>query len=280
MNSLLFRKDRQLMSLQFERHRLDLRSTIQNDELFRELARFFVNKASEPEMGDDPDFLKFYRIALGAVTDESVETIIRLSESPIERIFLGSLLLGSIKWFPYGIVVHDIYKDTNYEIAEFRSYLKNFFEFIEWYKTQYGSYHGLDAYLNKQVASGAMESAEREFIHRLVFRYVYMSLLNSWHMTLQPKFPDIVVNGKSIRPDILLWIPGNPNRKILVECDGYEFHSNKHAFTVDRARDRVTQGLGFTTLRFSGSEIHRNVSGVSTEVLNYLKPDADAHELR
>jgi hypothetical protein len=133
--------------------------------------------------------------------------------------------------------------------------------------------------LDKQVVSGTMEQAEREFIHRLLFRYLYLSLRDSWHMTLQPKFPDIVVNGKPIRPDILLWVPGDPNSKILIECDGYEYHSKKDAFTSDRARDRITKTLGYTTLRFSGSEIHRNVSGVSTEVLNILEPDADAHGL-
>lgn len=259
---------------------MNLSETIQDDEQFRQLAGFFVARASEPELGDDPEFLEFYELALGAVTNESVDVIIRLSESPIERIFLGSLLLGSIKWFPYGIVVHQTREDTHSEIAEFRSYLKHFLEFLEWYKGTFGSYGGMDEYLDRQVASEAMEQAERDVISRLVFRYLYLSLQDSWHMTLQPKFPDMIIDGKSIRPDLLLWVPGDPTRRILIECDGYKYHSNKAAFTADRARDRLTQGFGYTTLRFSGSEICRSPSGISTEVLNILEPDTEARELQ
>ena len=82
---------------------MNIGETIKDDEQFRLLASFFVSKAAEPEEGYDPDFLEFYEFALNVITEESVETIIRLSGSPIERMFLGSLLLGSIKWFPYGI---------------------------------------------------------------------------------------------------------------------------------------------------------------------------------
>lgn len=258
---------------------MNLGETIKDDEQFRLLASFFVSKASEPEEGYDPQFLEFYESALGAVVDESVETIIRMSGSPIERMFLGSLLLGSIKWFPYGIVVHQTQKHTHEELAEFREYLNNFFKFLEWYKNKNGSFIGLDDYLDTQVVSGKMESQEREYINRLIFRYQYLSLRDNWHMTLQPKFPDIIVKGKSIRPDILLWVPSDPSKKIIVECDGYQFHSEKNAFISDRARDRITSQIGYTTLRFSGTEIYRDTSGVATELLNYLEPDIDINEI-
>lgn len=258
---------------------MNLGETIKDDEQFRRIASFFVSKAAEPEEGDDSKFLEFYESALGAVTQESVEEIIRLSGSPIERMFLGSLLLGSIKWFPYGIVVHPIQKDTHKELAEFRDYLSKFFDFVEWYENKYGSYSGLDDYLDAQVVSGKMESSERKYIHRLVFRYLYLSLRDSWHLTLQPKFPDIIVGGKSIRPDILLWVPSDPSKRIIVECDGYQFHNEKNAFISDRARDRKTSGIGYTTLRFAGTEIYRDISGVAIELLNYLEPDVEINEI-
>ncbi|PKN19406.1 MAG: hypothetical protein CVU71_07830 [Deltaproteobacteria bacterium HGW-Deltaproteobacteria-6] len=258
---------------------MKLSDTILDDELFREITHFFVEKSSESEEGDNPEFIKFYKLSLDKVSKESVETIIQMSGSPIERIFLGSLLLGSIKWFPYGIVIHQTYKDTNSELTEFRDYLDKFFEFIEWYKMKFGSFSAIDEYLNEQVKSKKMDKAERDFINRLMFRYVYLSLKDSWHMTLQPKFPDIIINGRSIRPDLLLWMPSDTTRKYIVECDGYEFHSNKDTFISDRARDRETQRLGYSTLRFSGSEIVKNVSGVATEVLHMLESDAEVSEL-
>jgi len=123
---------------------MNIGETIKDDELFRKLAKYFVSKSSEPEEGDDPDFIKFYESALDVVTTESVEAIIHLSESPIERMFLGSLLLGSIKWFPYGMVVHQFYKDTRAELYSFLNYLSKFFEFLEWYENKHGSYAGID----------------------------------------------------------------------------------------------------------------------------------------
>ncbi len=258
---------------------MNLGETIKDDGQFRLLASFFVSKAAEPAEDEDPMFLEFYKSALGAVVEESVETIIRLSGSPIERMFLGSLLLGSVKWFPYGLVVHEIQKDTYKELEEFRDYLSKFFDFLKWYENKNGSYSGLDDYLDAQVVSGKLESSEREYIHRLVFRYHYLSLRNRWHMTLQPKFPDIIVGGKSIRPDILLWVPSDPRKMIIVECDGYQFHSEKKVFIADRARDRITSSLGYATLRFSGTEIYRDISGVATELLNYLEPDVEINEI-
>lgn len=258
---------------------MNLGEAIKDDKQFRLLASFFVSKAVEPEMGYNLNFLKFYESALGVVTDESVETIIHLSESPIERMFLGSLLLGSIKCFPYGIVVHQTHKNTHKELADFRIYLSKFFNFIEWYEKKNGSYDDLENYLSDQVISGKMESPEREYINRLVFRYLYLSLKDSWHMTLQPRFPDVIVDGKAIRPDMLLWIPSDPSKKIIVECDGYQYHKEKRLFISDRARDRKTARLGYITLRYSGTEIYRNTSGVATELLNYLEPDVEIEEI-
>lgn len=258
---------------------MKLSDTILDDELFRQITHFFVEKVSEEEEGDDPEFIKFYKLGLDTVSKESVEAIIQLSGSPIERIFLGSLLLGSIKWFPYGIVIHQTYKDTNSELAEFRDYLNKFFEFTDWYKKKFGSFSTIDEYLDEQVKSKKMDDSERVQINRLMVRYVYLSLKDSWHMTLQPKFPDIIINGSSIRPDILLWVPSDSTRKYIVECDGYEFHSNKDTFISDRTRDRVTQRFGYSTLRFSGSEIVRNASEVATEVLSILEPDVEVSEL-
>ena len=258
---------------------MNLGETIKDDDQFRLLANFFVSKASEEENGDDSHFIEFYKTALGAVTNETVETIIQHSESPIERMFLGSLLLGSIKYFPYGIVVHQTQNDTHRELEDFRSYLVNFFNFTDWYKKNNGSYSGVDDYLDTQVSSGKMDPSECIHIKYLMFRYRYLPLRDHWHMTLQPKFPDVIVNGKSIRPDILLWIPSKPSKKILVECDGYQFHKEKKLFINDRARDRKTSSLGYTTLRFSGTEIYKNISGVATELLNYLEPEADINEI-
>ncbi len=43
--------------------------------------------------------------------------------------------------------------------------------------------------------------------------------------------------------------------RIVIETDGYEFHSSRSAFANDRRRDRVLAALGFRVLRFTADEV-------------------------
>jgi hypothetical protein len=40
---------------------------------------------------------------------------------------------------------------------------------------------------------------------------------------------------------MLVSVPLKPRVRIVVECDGFQWHGNKDSFTADRQRDRVTQ---------------------------------------
>lgn len=73
----------------------------------------------------------------------------------------------------------------------------------------------------------------------------------------------------SYRVDILLvrdrW------RRLVVECDGHEFHDRtKQQAAYDRARDRELLRLGFTTVRFTGSEIVHGPDRCASEVWSCL----------
>lgn len=47
--------------------------------------------------------------------------------------------------------------------------------------------------------------------------------------------------------------------KIIVECDGHDFHERtKEQAARDRARDRSLIADGYTVIRFTGSELHRD----------------------
>lgn len=120
-----------------------------------------------------------------------------------------------------------------------------------------------------------MDQDERIYLHRLVFKYRYLPLSGLFHMSIQPKFPAIRLSGRSIRPDIYFWIPDRPDVKIIVECDGYQYHSSKEKFTRDRQRDRKLNALGYTVLRFSGSEIHRDPPSVAGELMAHLVEISD-----
>lgn len=59
--------------------------------------------------------------------------------------------------------------------------------------------------------------------------------------------------------------------KIAVECDGHEYHERTREQAMhDRSRDRKCQLAGWKVLRFTGSEIHRDVRGCVKQVLQMM----------
>ncbi|MDD2879212.1 MAG: DUF559 domain-containing protein [Rhodoferax sp.] len=52
---------------------------------------------------------------------------------------------------------------------------------------------------------------------------------------------------------------------MIIECDGYEFHSGKSEFIADRKRDRNLQRAGFDVYRFAGTELFNDMKKVADE---------------
>jgi very-short-patch-repair endonuclease len=59
----------------------------------------------------------------------------------------------------------------------------------------------------------------------------------------------------------------NGNLKIVVECDGHDFHERtKEQAKNDRSRDRNLQAQGYLVLRYTGSEIWRDPWGCAVDI--------------
>lgn len=66
----------------------------------------------------------------------------------------------------------------------------------------------------------------------------------------------------SYRADFLLTVTykGRTVGRVVVECDGHDFHERtKEQAAHDRSRDRAMVLAGYKVMRFTGSEIHRNL---------------------
>lgn len=55
-------------------------------------------------------------------------------------------------------------------------------------------------------------------------------------------------------------------RKLVVECDGVEFHSTREAVEHDKRRDRFCVTQGYAVMRFTGPEIARDPRGCAAQV--------------
>ena len=58
---------------------------------------------------------------------------------------------------------------------------------------------------------------------------------------------------------------------LAVECDGHDFHEKtKWQAARDKRRDRRLLRVGIRTMRFAGSEVHRDPTGCAQQVFDYL----------
>jgi Protein of unknown function (DUF559) len=145
----------------------------------------------------------------------------------------------------------------------------------------------MEEFLDSEVARGALDPDERESYIPFIFRYSYIPMDSSYHMTLQPRFPNIKIEGKAIRPDIYFWIPSKPQVNVIVECDGFKYHSDKERFKTDRQRDRALKALGYDVWRFETCSlltVPRYLSSVLVEAPSCgcggnQKPDQPNHPL-
>ena len=60
-----------------------------------------------------------------------------------------------------------------------------------------------------------------------------------------------------------------PAAKLIVEIDGGQ-HYSKENIVKDELRDKFLSDLGFRVLRFSNSDVFKNIEGVVEEIYNHL----------
>jgi very-short-patch-repair endonuclease len=73
------------------------------------------------------------------------------------------------------------------------------------------------------------------------------------------------------RADFVLSCPSISQKKIIIECDGHDFHERtKEQAARDRSRDRAAQAAGFMMLRYTGSEIYKDPLGCSRAAIHAL----------
>lgn len=73
-----------------------------------------------------------------------------------------------------------------------------------------------------------------------------------------------------VRVDFLLHSLFNDHRRLIVECDGHDFHERtKEQAARDRARDRTLVLDGYQVFRFTGSELWRDPMRCASQVLEW-----------
>lgn len=255
----------------------DLTPYLETKERFLPVLKYFVQRSIDEQYAEKPhdysplSYASFYRLFLPTVTERNTANIYQYSESPIERIFLASLQLLFIKYGMPCLHISPPVKDAEVYIKYYRERFHGINKLIERYKEVTGDTEMLnfdEALAKKQAAGEFTEEQVNEIKSHQVIIPTFE--WNSYHLIPQAGLPQVKVNGRSIRCDLLIWVPGDERVKIIVECDGYAYHNSKDSFDNDRTRDRQLQLNGYRVIRFSGSQINKDPTAVTSELFDLL----------
>jgi len=78
----------------------------------------------------------------------------------------------------------------------------------------------------------------------------------------------ILGRGYGLR-NLKLWPPKEEFR-LVVECDGKDWHTSQEQREYDNVRDAYMTGMGITVKRFTGSEIHKNTKYCVDQIENII----------
>lgn len=171
-----------------------------------------------------------------------LEFFLSLCESPIEKLFISNFIRDHVTRFYNVQFYFDFCNDPSWDRLMDHLPVLNDHVLI---------YNG--SYCKKVVLehSGAIENIDRD-----------MAIS---HIELFPQYHIEGINNYRVDFLIVYHFPGwqglvnvSPyDIKIVVECDGYEFHERtKEQATRDKQRDRDLTSLGYVVLRYTGSEIN------------------------
>ncbi|WP_116128387.1 endonuclease domain-containing protein [Lewinella sp. IMCC34183] len=257
----------------------NLRDFLETKEKFEPLLHHFVSKTIEEEIDDqittdevEIEFNQFLKKYFEFFPKFNSDLVFRFAESPIERIFLNSLTLLFVRKAMLGPWYDQPYAKVPRFLNDFRTAHQNILKLETDYVKMTGddNFDNFEDFKKKQILSGRY--TEEDFAtfdwHRTV---VEVFGWDAFRIVLQPIISNIKINNKQIRSDLLIWKPSDDNFKLIVECDGFKYHSNKSSFENDRARDRILKKNGYDVIRFSGGEIWRDPVSVSVELFEYLE---------
>lgn len=245
----------------------ELRNYLVDKEKTLTLAKAFVEKSFEDLKDDNAN--RLLRYWSNKSMETNVQRIFEYAESEIEKIFLNSLNLSAFLHDPSLLVFTHRFDSATEAIAFFRQRDNQIIEFQRQFEKHIGK-KGHKKFIDWIEQMTEIPENEKMTIKTHIIMYHELGLRNAYHLSIQAAFKDIKVDNKYIRPDIFIWVPSKPKFKLIVECDGFDYHSDKVAFSKDRARDRILQDKGFQVLRFSGSEIFNDPVGKSMELCEYL----------
>lgn len=195
--------------------------------------------------------------------ESAIRSLLRLTESPIERRFL----LEFLKFLEKSLIVKnaiDLNTIDGYayimECAD-ESGLSFTDKIIglsishtsSWYSSEVKSIDYIKVHQSRPTKR-KIERIEAKPNHFIIKQ----------RLDLYPQYP-IQIKNKSYRLDFAFLLNEENNegseirKKIAIECDGYEYHSSPSQFNKDRERTRNLQSDDWNVFQYSGSDLNNSI---------------------
>lgn len=224
------------------------------------------NLSSSP---DAVGFAGFYSEALSILVNKHCDLVFGRVRSPIERIWINSLQIQFLRDADMLVVTPPI-QDVEKWRREMLRAIEHAQSIIDGIHKAGYSLGAIDTYLDDQVRAGRLPAENRDIHYFWLMEYGLLPFRDAYHLTLQAGFPKAGLRTRQMRVDALIWHPEDPTVNVVVECDGYAFHSDKKSFAADRQRDRILLREGHTVMRFSGAEIMDDPALAVRDLYAYL----------
>lgn len=101
------------------------------------------------------------------------------------------------------------------------------------------------------------------FLSEMEAALYYHTVMNSLGIDVDP-IPNYFVDPYYI--DLAF-----PDKFVAVEVDGHDYHKSKEQRTHDARKDRFLMKNGWKVIRFTGTEVHRDVEACVEEILHFTR---------
>lgn len=229
------------------------------------LERRHSERDGEDEEVEYPDeFLEFYGTLSKMNFDCNMDLVFRMAESPIEKLLMSQIVFTFSRYHPFSLIVP--YPDI---LDRYMQAVDN----VKAVEAIQGETGRDFSEIQEELLSEneKTEAIILPFLFECSCRFdcVFMFPQAYFDRDMGELFPEL----KPIlpmRPDIL-FTHLKTKAKLVVECDGFEYHKEKENFKKDRKRDRVLKHAGFETMRFAGSEIYSDPENCAFDIFDYIR---------
>ena len=202
---------------------------------------------------------------------ENLDVVFQVAKSRTEKMFLNALLLQNILFGSYFIKYTGPIQPVEKTINDIRNNYFYIMNLWQGFQDVNGSDEEGTKFLDYIFNSPDLSSEDKDLIFFNMFYMHALKHINVFHISLHCYFDEVTVAEQPICPDLLIWVPSRPEFKLVVECDEFQYHSDRKAFTNDRERDRFLRDNDFQVLRFSDHEIEIDAASRARELLIYLR---------